>query len=288
MSGFGADWLALREPFDAAARSGGLAAGLAARAGAAQPLAIVDLGCGTGANLRYLAPRLGGRQRWTLVDHDPRLLAELAPRLREWAARAGGSFRPQGGAMHVAAAGFEAAVRPLERDLAHDLERLVAGDVHLVTAAALLDLVSEGWLARLVGACRSAGAAVLFALTYDGRVAWSPADADDARVRDAVNRHQRTDKGFGAALGPDAAGHAARLLRAAGYEVDGARSDWHVGSDARAMQAALLEGWREAASAIAPDGRAAFAAWAARRAAAIERGVSVLHVGHVDLAGRPA
>ena len=39
-------------------------------------LRIVDLGCGTGSNLRALAPLLGPRQHWRLVDYDADLLVE--------------------------------------------------------------------------------------------------------------------------------------------------------------------------------------------------------------------
>jgi hypothetical protein len=287
MSGFGADWLAMREPFDAAARSAGLVGELATHWSHAAVAEIADLATGTGANVRYLAPRIGGRQRWTVVDHDPRLLDAVAPQLAGWAEQRGYRFRARGPDMTVTGDGFEAEVRPRELDLTRDLDRVVREGVHLVTAAALLDLVSEPWLARLARDCRSASAAILFALTYDGETAWVPEDPDDARVRDVVNRHQRRDKGFGPALGPSAAGRAAALYRAAGYRVAEARSDWRIGAEAGAMQVALLEDWHAAAAEIEPERGSAFAGWAARRAAAIAHGASGLRVGHVDIAARP-
>ncbi len=51
----------------------------------------------------------------------------------------------------------------------------------LVTASALLDLVSERWLRALAARCAGHGAAVLFALSYDGRIVCSPEDPDDGR-----------------------------------------------------------------------------------------------------------
>ena len=87
---------------------------------------------------------------------------------------------------------------------------VVAGQ-NLVTASALLDLVSESWLAGLVRRCADNACGAYFALTYDGEVQWMTEsaagwriddDPDDGLVRDAVNRHQRSDKGFGPALGP--------------------------------------------------------------------------------------
>src|SRR5260221_693568 len=94
----------------------------------------------------------------------------------------------------------------------------------LVTASALLDLVSEEWMGPLAARCAAAGASVLFALTYDGRIVCTPEDPEDAAIVALVNEHQRTDKGFGPALGPAATDAAERVFAQAGYRVQRARS----------------------------------------------------------------
>ena len=81
-----ADWLALRAEADTRARDEGSADLLRTlvdrldRSDDAQiaGVRVVDLGAGTGANHRYLAPRLPLAQRWTAVDHDATLLASPA------------------------------------------------------------------------------------------------------------------------------------------------------------------------------------------------------------------
>jgi len=70
-------WLELREPADAAARSAALAERLARHLGGAGRLVIHDLGGGSGAMGRWLAPRLPGPQHWVVHDRDADLL-ELA------------------------------------------------------------------------------------------------------------------------------------------------------------------------------------------------------------------
>lgn len=261
MSGFTTDWLALREPADAAARAATLVGPFVSGAGATRR--VVDLGAGTGANLRYLAPRLGGAQDWLAVDSDPALLGALAAR--------------------AAPAGVR--VRTLLLDLAQGLETLSIAGHDLVTAAALLDLVSAAWLAGLAARCAAARTGVLFALTYDGRIEWSPAEDGDACIREFVNRHQQTDKGFGPALGPDAAAAAGRIFEERGYRMRSARSDWALGAEARALQAALVDGWVSAAVEIAPRKASALEDWRRRRHAHLATGASRLRVGHVDLAG---
>ncbi len=156
----------------------------------------------------------------------------------------------------------------------------------MVTASALLDLVGADWLTRVVDHCRAAEVAVLFALNYDGRIEFAPADPLDATVRTLVNRHQIRDKGFGPALGPGAIAAVSAALTAADFDVAQAPSDWVVAPDARELQRMLFDGWAAAASEVDPAGRATFRAWQARRERWLEAGVSRLVVGHVDIAAR--
>src|SRR5207249_11284831 len=111
---------------------------------------------------------------------------------------------------------------------------------HLVTASALLDLVSEDWMRDLAARCRSNDALVLFALTYDGRSQCSPSEPEDDMIRELLNCHQKQrETGSGRAVGPDAVMSAATALAAVGYEVRRDLSDWVLSGDARAMQREL-------------------------------------------------
>ncbi|RPH65585.1 MAG: class I SAM-dependent methyltransferase [Burkholderiales bacterium] len=289
MSGFGTQWLALREPHDRHARSAALEERLAGllRSRRELPLRIVDLGCGTGANLRHLAGRIGGAQRWRLVEHDPHLVAALPGVLDAWAAEHGHRFARAGSVWRLEGRRFtaEVAVEPI--DLAVDFGAVAIEAAGLVTASALLDLVSESWLGTLLQRCAAARATVLFALNYDGRIAWQPADPDDALVRDAFNAHQRTDKGFGPALGPQAAARSRQLLGALGYRVACATSDWAIGAGDAAMKRALLSGWASAAAEAQPASRAAVLGWRRRREDAMARSALRIDVGHLDLLGWP-
>ena len=73
-------------------------------------------------------------------------------------------------------------------DLSRDLEAALDGPVDLVTTSALLDLVSDDWLDRLAVEAAARRLPVYAALSYDGRVELTPADAADERIVDAVNR----------------------------------------------------------------------------------------------------
>ena len=259
---FTADWLALREPVDHRSRADGLLSALGAWWRTAGGSKIADLGSGTGSNLRYLAPRLSGAQEWTLVDHDAGLLAraEAVGRVTELERVPG----------DLAREGIEA-----------------TGRADLVTGSALLDLVSETWLTRLAAACRSARCGALFALNVDGLVEWADSDRDDGLVRNAVNAHQRRDKGLGPALGPTAGGVAEGCFRALGYRTWRVPTPWQLGSADAALARSLVEGWARAAEEELPGQAARFRAWAERRQRTIQKDAFALMVGHVDLLALP-
>jgi hypothetical protein len=284
VSGFSAEWLELREPFDAAARAASLVTELRSHLARDTPLDIVDLGAGAGSNLRYLAPLLGGSQRWRLADHDPKLLDAAFATTRTWAERRGATAAQTGAALEVRGSGFTCEIRAEHVDLA-ELAAVDLPQGGLLTAAALLDLVSHDWLETLAQRCRAARAAVALALTYDGRTTASPTEPEDAAVLAMFNRHQLFDKGFGPALGMRAAGAAEAAFEAHGYELRVATSDWVIAPENRALQLALLDGWLGAALEIAPESRMALTSWHQRRRAHVAAGRSELRVGHVDLVG---
>ncbi|MDG4648687.1 class I SAM-dependent methyltransferase [Roseibacterium sp. SDUM158017] len=250
--GFSADWLALRDPADRAARDGALALRAAAAAGPA-PL-VVDLGCGTGATWRALAPLLPAGARWRFVDNDADLL-------------------------DLAAATAGPGVEVVQADLA-DLDALPLDGATLVTASALLDLVPLAWVEGL--ARRLRGVPFYAALSYDGQMSWTPEDPRDGAVTDAFNRHQHGDKGLGPALGPDAAERAATVLAAAGFSVETASSPWRLDPGMAALQRELTRGIAEAA---AGAGAAEAEAWGRARDAGADR--STCLIGHLDLLALP-
>lgn len=286
---FSAEWLTLREPYDAAARHPDLLGAVRDwRPG--DGLTVMDLGAGTGANFRALAPWLGGEQKWRLIDHDGALLDHAVAATAAWAAVRGMAVETAASGLVLRGPDGTIRLRMIRQDLAQsDALDLVGTD--LVTASALLDLVSADWVERLAAACHRAGAAVFATLSYDGRIAWAPTDPDDARVTQAFNRHQRSDKGFGPALGPDGASHLAATLGRCGYAVATGSSDWVLGPADRPLQSALLDGIAAAARATEPQDRPAIDAWAERRAALIgatdATGGSALRIGHIDLFARP-
>jgi SAM-dependent methyltransferase len=276
MSGFSPEWLALREPADHRSRNTDILAALRAAFTQRDEMTVVDLGCGTGSNLRATSPWLGQRQHWLLVDHDPRLLAAARQQLTSWADVA----EQQGHALRMKKDGRELVVEFREADLAADLENVLADRMDLVTAAALFDLVSVAWIERFVRAVASRHAAFYAALTYDGVEIWHPPHPADVTILAAFNAHQASDKGFGPSAGPRATEVLARNLRARGYDVRTGDSPSHL------HEAALVRDVVGCVSQAARDTRLVTEDRIADWCAARSNGATCI-IGHTDLLAIP-
>lgn len=280
-----AQWLALREPVDAAARSESLTRAVASATGAHHTVRVLDLATGTGANIRYLMDRLPSRrQYWLALDRSSTLLARLPIRMSQWGTARGYEVEKDVPGCVVRGAGLECRVETRQQDVGtFDAAEIFAGR-QVVTASALLDLVSEDWLRSVAAHCRAAGAAALFTITYNGRSSCSPLEPEDDLILDLFNRHQRTDKGCGGpAAGPDATGCVVRSFTEAGYLVHVEPSDWTLGRGAAELQRLLIDGWAEAATEIEPDAASTIADWHIRRLRHVDTGRSRLVVGHDDV-----
>jgi hypothetical protein len=244
------EWLHLREPADAAARSAELADRLRRYFATAGRLAIHDLGGGSGAMCRWLAPRLPGQQHWVVHDRDSDLL-ELAV------------------ASGPAAVTVEARRSDVTRLTPHDL----AG-ASLVTASALLDLLTAEGLVRMLRVCT--GRPILLTLTVAGRVRLNPADPLDARIGAAFNAHQRR----GGLLGPDAVATAVKEL---GAEALVRPSPWRLDAAHADLTAEWFGGWVAAACEQEPALAAEAGAYRDRRLAQAAAGELAVSVDHADL-----
>ncbi|MBS1892031.1 MAG: class I SAM-dependent methyltransferase [Actinobacteria bacterium] len=258
-------WLALREPADAEARSRDLVGVLERALPAAGPRTVHDLGCGTGAMGRWLAPLLSGPQRWILHDRDEDLLARAALDLPG-----------------PAADGAPVGVETRRTDLARLSPEDLAGAT-LITASALLDLLTGEELDRLARLCAGAGCPVLLTLSVVGRVEMAPADPLDARVAAAFDAHQRRTTARGRLLGPDAVDFAAEAFRRLGAEVDVRPSRWRLGPEHSDLAAEWFRGWVEAACEQEPDLAGECEPYARRRLRQAGAGGLAVTVGHADL-----
>lgn len=263
-------WLQLREPADAAARSNDLLdplrIRLANRAQRGTGLVVHDLGCGTGSMGRWLAPRLDGAQHWILHDRDPYLLHFATV-----------------GAPRAAADGSRVTVTTQRGDIGRLTPDALAGAC-LVTASALLDVLTPDEIDTLAKACVGAGCPALLTLSVVGRVEFTPSDPMDAEIADAFNAHQRR----GELLGPDAITATAEAFGRLGATVRVNPSPWRLGPAEAELTEEWLRGWVGAAVEHRPELAARADTYLHRRLAAAAAGELRVVVAHSDVLALPS
>ena len=279
---FDANWLALREPFDRAARS----IPLAMRLVQALPVkpALLDLGAGTGSLFRFLAPLIARDQSWTFTDADPALLDEAFNQTAEWADALGLTISSTDSTLTIHAPGGDWRIDGELHDLAAMPGELPVAQMDAVVCSALLDLVSQAWIDSLA---ETLHVPFYAALSVDGRDMWLPRHPADTTIRTGFRRDQGRDKGFGRALGSGAPAAASRAFAAKGFTVASAPSDWVIPRAALAMVHNLIQGAEDAAMAALPAKRAAIAAWRNARHAQSMAMRLAIRIGHRDILALP-
>ncbi|MEU3855727.1 SAM-dependent methyltransferase [Streptomyces sp. NPDC029554] len=259
------EWLQLREPADAAARAHRLLDPLRPRladpSGRPGRVVIHDLGCGTGSMGRWLATRLDGTQHWILHDHDPYLLHFAAA-----------SFP------RVTADGSRISVETRRGNIARLTPDILQG-ASLITASALLDLLTREEVATLAAACAGAGVPALFTLSVAGRIELTASHPLDEEITQAFNDHQRRD----GLLGPDAVTAAADAFSEHGATVRLHPSPWRLGPEQAALTEQWLRGWVGAAVEERPGLKAEADVYLVDRLEACAAGELSVTVHHTDL-----
>lgn len=262
-------WLRLREPADAAARSRELVRGLVHGPVGGATRVVHDLGCGSGSMGRWLAPLLEGPQHWVLHDRDPELLALAALDLPS-----------------AAADGAAVTVETRHGDLTRLRPQDLAG-ASLVTASALLDMLTADELESFVRCSWEAACPSLVTLSVSGRVELTPTDPLDQVFGAAFNGHQRRTALGRTLLGPDAVGHAVEQFRSLGAQVTTRSSPWRLDVRTGSLATEWLDGWVGAACLQRPALTVAGAGYLSRRRIQLEEGRLGITVHHLDLLARP-
>jgi hypothetical protein len=263
-------WLALREEADAAARAAELVGPVDDRLdGRPDPVVIRDLGCGTGSMGRWLTGRLRGPQVWILHDRDPGLLVIAAERLPD-----------------AAADGASVTGQTREGDIA-GLDAAQLAGTSLVTASAVLDILTADEVDGIAAACVGARCMALLTLTVTGSVDITPSDPLDAAFGTAFDAHQRRSAGGRRLLGPDAGAVAVDAFARRGARVISRPSPWRLGADQAELAEEWLRGWIDAACDQRPELARPAGPYLRRRLDALAAGELRVAVGHVDVLALP-
>ena len=220
---------------------------------------IIDLGAGTGANQRWLAPRLPLRQRWVHLDHDPAISRSL----------------PLPDDTLIIDDSVEALARLLSSR---------SGDRRLVTCSALLDVLTTAQVHAVCNAVIDNQVPALFSLSVTGDLNVMPANPDDQLLLDAFNDHQRR----AGRAGPEATSLAGDAFRAGGFRVLCQETPWQLtASSGPAFVVQVLQERLDAAVAQDPTLAQVATRWLQLRRSQLAWGSLRIDLGHCDVLALP-
>lgn len=207
MEKFTIQWLDAREPEDLASRCKSIIRTIDRHFCGFEQLNILDIGCGTGSTMRAVLPYLTSVQHWNFVDHNSELLDLARHRNTKFIDNTPHTMKFQ------------------QQNLAENYD-YICEKKHIVTASALLDLVSKDWLHGLVGKLNECSCSFYGAHTVSGMIEIVPGNKMDDEIFAAFHLHHQTDKGFGPALGQDANHCAKSAFENQGYVTHVSRYQW--------------------------------------------------------------
>jgi len=182
MHEFENSWLLSREKIDSVSRNKKAIEKINKYTNFTKNLNIIDLGCGTGSNFRYLNPKILKKQSWKMIDISNLSLSYLKKNIR-----------------------FSQKIQNItfkNEDIIKNLEKINFKDFDIVTGSALLDIMPKEWFVEFSKINKSTKI-IYFSINYDGNFKFYPKHKDDDKIVKLFNKDQMSDKGIGKkAVGP--------------------------------------------------------------------------------------
>jgi hypothetical protein len=248
---FDAAWLKARETADGRSRNMALVESVRLHFAIRADMAILDLACGIGSNVRQLYTFLPTFQRWMLVEKDRSLLDHARSSLSAWADQAKPKSR-RDDVLVLEKGEYRIEVTLRAADNTRQLDQLLELWPDLVIASTLIDLMARPDLEQLAEKLVHRRIPIYASHIANGDLEWYPENRTDPLILQAIAKNSARDRGFGPSLGPRAFSMFTEALRSRGATVETGSSKWNLnGADDREVMIWLAD---ECAS-LAADSR---------------------------------
>ncbi len=236
---FDTGWLETRFPHDARARNPEVERACLQYCGDFNPLRILDIGAGTGSSFLYLTEKMPDQQYWTLVELNPQLLKAARERIVKWAEqyRYNTISTAEGLQLQKGKKSIELAFR--HQSFLELSGLLSTAQFHLVTAAAVFDLLSAAMFRELAQQLMAHDIALLATLNYRS-MAFLPQSREDKKYVEAYEAHMLRPQPFGQSMGPGCCREMIRFYRERQKPLSSGPSSWNIAASDKAMLAFML------------------------------------------------
>ena len=282
-------WLAHRFTCDAEARHPGIEHQFLAFFEQHQtPLKVVDVGSGTGANVRYYFDRIPHEQEWILIEQNEQLRDECCRSLVAFAQERGYHWQQQDGTFLLTDDQKTATVQLMSGRIEHIEQLADLARTDVVTANAVFDLLSFEQFDTLVGKLVQHEVCLLATLNYY-ETSFLPFSEEDHRFMRWYHMHMKRPQPTGIAMGPDCSEEMLDLLAQHHMMIEQEGSQWHLKKNATTMHHYLLHFIEHAVAelSLSADEQRDFDTWLTHRKSLCRQRQLEIIVDHSDIFAYP-
>ena len=281
---FSLTWIKEREFYDKQSRSNLLT--MEIKKDSKNVKKIIDLGCGTGAFLRWCITEKILFDEATLIDYDKRLLRSIDISFRRFLEKTNYFFKkinPRKYLITNPSSSKFFFISFLEQNILNSLN--IIKNFDLISLSALSDLLSKNFIRKLFTQSPK-NKYIYFSLCFNGKIKWSPVSEFDKYIVSNFNNHQLQDKGFGNALGKNSLRYIESIAKKKSYVYLKKDSPWKIGSSNKKDLLFQKKYLNMMLNTLKNDGRTQkdiLKPWYEKRVKDLKRVSSKLVVGHNDI-----
>ena len=252
-------------------------------------LKIVDIGSGTGANVRYYFDKIPHAQEWTLIEQSTYLLEECRHSLSAFAQEHNYSWQAQGDAFLLTDTEEKTATIKLVPGRLEHIEQLTdLPHTDVVTANAVFDLLSFEQFDALVSTLARHDVCLLATLNYY-ETSFLPFSDQDHRFTHWYHMHMKRPQPMGIAMGPDCSAEMLDLLAQHHMMIEQEGSQWHLKKCDLTMHRYILHFMKQAISelSLSQEEQRDFNAWLDRKKELCRQRELEIIIDHSDIFACP-
>ena len=161
---------------------------------------LIDMCCGSGNFLIWSIKNKLFFSGYTLIDNDIKLLKSIKSNLRKNTSKDLTIKSNTNNMNLILIRGSHNSSKVLIKKNDCDEFNYKTKRFHVISYSAVLDLMSKSSIIKALKRANDINV-IYFSLCFNGMVKWTPSNIFDKYILSFFNNHQRTDKGFGSALG---------------------------------------------------------------------------------------
>lgn len=281
---FDPNWLETRYRFDSSARKNSTEKKMLNHFSSHGNINILDIGAGTGNNVRYYSPFLPQNQSWLLLDSDPLLNSQSLVLLSQWAKKNHWPYQLSENELQFQISTKTITVKKKLGSLLELNKIIDLAKVNLITANAVFDLFSSLQWKIFLNQLTPFSLPLLATLNYS-EMSFFPFCKINQKYIHLYNDHMTRKQKFGKAMGASCAQEMSDILTQYNYNTITEQSNWIIDPKENIMLNFLIHFMEKSVDEMisSPLEKKTFHQWIEKKRKDIKEARLKAKVQHIDI-----